>query len=179
MQTVLKLMISFVLITGCNLDAKSGTKELMDAIIVLHGAENIKKRENDDTVHIFYKLRQVYPALESIKLVEDRLTSMGWTQLRNNELNLNTPTSLVTGWTVSANPRKGSSNEVHKWESVWKNSKGDYVKYHFQYFSPKARIEEQDLLYVAANLVPSKTAKKIIIKYDQLNQMLEKKKQNQ
>ena len=98
---------------------------------------------------------------------------MGWIPLKYDELNFNAPTSLVTGWTLSKDQRKGVGNEAHVWYSIWKNATGDFIKYQFQYFSPEDRITEQDSLLVAAVLIPSKTASTILA---QVKSIMEKNK---
>lgn len=145
----------------------------MDSLIVLPEANNIFKKEIDGSTQVFYQLHERYPAPKAIASIENQLKSLGWTQIEYNELNLNAPTSLIKGWTISSNPTEGPGDEVHIWDSVWKNEIGEYLKYHFQYFSPEGRINEQKSLSVAAILVPSKMAPKIKI---QMNDILKKNK---
>ena len=172
-NTVFILILSIASLTGCSFDSNSVTQQSLDSLIVLPAAKKVKKNEISGSTQVFYQLHEKYPAQNTISHIENRLKSLGWTQIEYNELNLNAPTSLINGWTISSNPTKEPGDEVHIWDSVWKNELGEYIKYQFQYFSPKDRIKEQELLLVAAILVPSKRAKQL---KRQMDDILEKNK---
>lgn len=175
MHTMSKLLIFIFMLVGCGQNSNSITQQSMSSLIILRGAENINKKEIDGSIQVFYSLHEKYPASKTIEMIEKQLHSKGWAQLKYNELNLNSPTSLVTGWTIIPNPTKDPGDEVHFWNTVWKNGAGDYLKYDFQYFSPKERIKEQKLVFVAAIFVPSKRAKEVKIK---MNEILDNNKRD-
>jgi hypothetical protein len=158
---------------GCNSKSAQNTEKLSESLIVLPKAEGVQKKEIEDTIQINYNLKEIYPASESINLIDTQLKSMGWIPLRYDELNFGAPTALETGWTKSKDQIKGSGNEVHVWYSIWKNEHGDYIKYHFQYFSPENHVAKQDSLFVAAIIIPAKTANRILA---QVKSIMEKNK---
>jgi len=146
---------------GCNSKPNPSAYKSSKSLIVLPNAEGVKKSDVNGTIQLFYHIKEIYPASKSIALIEKKLKSLGWTHLEYDDLNFNVPTAHVTGWRSQPDTEKGPGNDFHIWYSIWKNQADDYVKYHFQYFSPTNRIREQDSLFIAAILVPSKVADKI------------------
>ncbi len=157
--TLLVIFISIFM--GCNSNSNQYAEILSKSLIVLPKAEEVQRTEIDGTTQIFYNLKEIYPASKSIDLIETQLKSMGWETLKYDELNFSAPTALVTGWSKTKDPKLGTEDEAHIWYSIWKNINGDYIKYHFQYFSPEGQITEQNSLRVAVVYVPSKVANEI------------------
>ena len=156
------LLIIFIsLFTGCSSNSDQYDEILSKSLIVLPKAEDVQRTETDGITQIFYNLKEIYPASKSIDLIEAQLKSMGWESLKYDELNFNAPTALVAGWSKAKDPKLGTEDEAHIWCSIWKNINGDYIKYHFQYFSPEGQITEQTSLRVAVVFVPSKVANEI------------------
>jgi hypothetical protein len=166
------LLIFFLSIfMGCNSNSAQNSERLSESLIVLPKAEKIQRKEIDGTIQIIYNLKEKYPASKSINLIDAKLETMGWIPLKYDELNFGAPTALATGWTKNKDQKKGE--EAHVWYSIWKNETGDYIKYHFQYFAPEHNLAKQKSLYVAAILVPAKTANRILA---QVNAIKEKNK---
>ncbi len=165
------VLLTVFILTGCDSHSVQKDTKSHKYLIVLPNAENFRNREIDETYHILYNIKEEYPASKSIASIENQLKSLGFKQLKHDELNFNAPTSSITGWAITKQGASATVNEAHIWLSVWNNNAGDYLKYHFQYLTPTNQIAEQDLLMVGAIFVPAKKANEIL---DQVKNSLEK-----
>lgn len=142
---------------GCN--SNIPYYDLDNSFIIIEGAENIENSHHQGVYTLFYHLVENYPASKSISHIDKKLASLGWISLDYNDLNLNTPTSKISGWFSIVDPIKGSGYEAYLWDALWKNANGDYLKYTFKYTGPQNSIKEQSDLTIFAVFVPAKVAK--------------------
>lgn len=155
-RKIIQTLFFLSLFLGCNSNIPD--YDLDNSFVIIEGAENIKKSQEQGVYSLSYHLVENYPAPKSISQIDKQLALLGWVSLDYNDLNLNTPTSKISGWFSLVDPIKGPGYEAYLWDSLWKNTNGDYLKYTFKYTGPQNSINEQSDLTIFVVFVPAKVA---------------------
>jgi hypothetical protein len=101
-------------------------------LFAISGAFNIQWSERGDG-EVSYNLQEAYPAEAALRALNDWLSRMGWTPLKENLWNPGLPSSNVRGWGSHVDASANPAVFVYQWVGYWRNDRGDVVSYFLRY----------------------------------------------
>ena len=165
---VLLVVVFASFLSACKASEEVSPGEFSSALIVVSGATEVDFAKHHGTDQVSYKLKTDFPAPGVIEEITTKLAKMGWQPLKEDFLNQDIPSSMVSGWDEFSDTRKYPILTVHTWMTDWSNNNGEIVKYALRYEYPEGK--EKDLhnlkvnvIYMPASLV--KKAQKAISDY--------------
>ena len=121
---------------GCAASEKNAGAQqtsLPDGLVVLPGATKVRvATQNSGTV--LYNMSEAYPAPDTIRQLNARLTEKGWQPLRKDVLNPSLDTSFDRPWgEAQVRSNSGGLVERFQWIGQWQDSAGNVAAYTLNY----------------------------------------------
>lgn len=142
------------------------------SLIVVSGAERVVYSRYISEIIMNYQVNEIYPARGALGEISSKLAKQGWKPMKEDFLNLGTPSSHVRGWTEFADATRTPVEKVRSWGAEWTNAHGDIVSYTLQYRWADAEIRNRDRLLVFAAYTPFEQAKEVRREIDEINKKM-------
>ncbi len=119
-------------------------------LIVPSKAEHVKYyRGAYGSVSSAYIVHEPYPAKETLGQIRDRLSKLGWKELKEDWLNPVMSSSHVTGWSEFEECESIPPSFYWQWTGQWVDKHGAVIEYTLRYGPLKNRNGKRDTLVVS------------------------------
>jgi len=148
-----------VAVATCSERGRRSESPLLDVLIVLPGAIDVKYSHDYDVV-VRYKLREPFPADRVIADVNVKLEQREWRHKDDDLFNPGVQNSHVRGW---SNYTDRNGDTVFVWAAEWSSNRGDVLQYGFTYRYAKGETPQnaQPLLEVTGIYMSAVTVNQV------------------
>jgi hypothetical protein len=152
------MLISCLLIQGCNSSNEKDAAKYSDSLIVVAGAKDLHYTKLEGTDQILYIVEAEYPANSVLQEIFQKLEAKGWRPFQEDYLNPGLPSSHVRGWTDFIDATKKQRKKVYQWLAQWENKNHDILWCTLRYSYPDVGKPNLSDLTVSKVFIPSKIA---------------------
>jgi hypothetical protein len=131
-------------------------------LIVLSNAEHVKYyRGAYGSVASAYIVHDPYPAKQTRGQIRERMSKLGWKELKEDWMNPGAPLSDAAGWSEFAKGETIPPSFYWQWKAQWVDKQGAVIHYTLRYGPLKNRSGKRDSLSVSGLWYGAAEAEKV------------------